>query len=72
MIDTELRNGSLLSIAGQHFPGVVEELSAARRRDRPHGPVADQLWDFLARHAPVLKPTLGRVPKAKKKLERDS
>jgi DNA-binding transcriptional LysR family regulator len=71
MIETELRNGSLLSIAGQHFPGVVEELSAARRRDRPHGPVADQLWDFLARHAPVLKPTLGRVPGAKKAPERD-
>lgn len=71
MIETELRNGSLLSIAGQHFPGVVEELSAARRRDRPHGPVADQLWDFLAHHAPVLKPTLGRVPGAKKAPERD-
>ncbi|MFI7316924.1 LysR family transcriptional regulator [Streptomyces venezuelae] len=66
MIETELRNGSLLSIAGQHFPGVVEDLSAARRRDRPHGPVADQLWDFLARQAPVLKPTLGRVPKPKR------
>ncbi|MEU6629102.1 LysR family transcriptional regulator [Streptomyces parvus] len=71
MIETELRNGSLLSIAGQHFPGVVEELSAARRRDRPHGPVADQLWDFLARHAAVLKPALGRVPGAKKAPERD-
>lgn len=71
MIETELCNGSLLSIAGQHFPGVVEELSAARRRDRPHGPVADQLWDFLARHAPVLKPTLGHVPGAKKAPERD-
>ncbi|MEB8339560.1 LysR family transcriptional regulator [Streptomyces endophyticus] len=72
MIETELRNGSLISIAGRHFPGVVEELSAARRRDRPHGPVADQLWDFLARHTPVLKPTLGRVPKAKKAPEGDS
>ncbi|SBV00316.1 DNA-binding transcriptional regulator, LysR family [Streptomyces sp. Ncost-T6T-1] len=70
MIETELRNGSLLSIAGQHFPGVVEELSAARRRDRPHGPVADQLWDFLARQAAVLKPALGRVPGAKKAPER--
>ncbi|MGD6756007.1 LysR family transcriptional regulator [Streptomyces sp. BH105] len=65
MIETELRDGRLISIAGRHFPGVVEELSAARRRDRPHGPVADQLWDFLARQAPVLKPALGRVPVAK-------
>jgi DNA-binding transcriptional LysR family regulator len=65
MIETELRDGHLLSIAGRHFPGVVEELSAARRRDQPHGPVADQLWDFLALHAPVLRPALGRVPRAK-------
>ncbi|MFD8598200.1 LysR family transcriptional regulator [Kitasatospora sp. NPDC059646] len=65
MIEPELRDGSLLSIAGRHFPGVVEELSAARRRDRPHGPVADQLWAFLAHHAPLLRPTLGRMPKPK-------
>ncbi|WP_420037613.1 LysR family transcriptional regulator [Streptomyces sp. cg28] len=64
MIEDELRDGTLLSIAGRHFPGVVEELSVARRRDRPHGPVADQLWDFWARHAPVLPVALGRVPKA--------
>ncbi|MGW5382562.1 LysR family transcriptional regulator [Nocardia sp. NPDC003963] len=66
MIENELRDGSLLSIAGQHFPGIVEELSAARRRDRPHGPIADRLWDFLARSAPVVPPVLGRVPKAKR------
>ncbi|PJN21090.1 LysR family transcriptional regulator [Kitasatospora sp. CB02891] len=65
MIEPELRDGRLLSIAGRHFPGVVEELSAARLRDRPHGPVADQLWDFLARHAPVLRPALGRMPRTK-------
>ncbi|MFI5662925.1 hypothetical protein [Streptomyces sp. NPDC051684] len=34
--------------------------------------IADQLWDFLARHAPVLKPTLGRVPKVKKAPEHGS
>jgi DNA-binding transcriptional LysR family regulator len=65
MIEAELRDGRLLSIAGRHFPGVVEDLAAARRRDRPHGPVADQLWSFLAANAPVLQPRLGRVPKAK-------
>ncbi|MGW4379793.1 LysR family transcriptional regulator [Kitasatospora sp. NPDC004531] len=62
LIESELRDGTLLPIAGRHFPGVVEELSAARRRDRPHGPVADQLWDFLARHAPLLAPTPARPP----------
>jgi DNA-binding transcriptional LysR family regulator len=64
LIEQELRDGRLLSIAGRHFPGVVEELVAARRRDRPHGPVAEQLWTFLADQAPVLPPRLGRVPKA--------
>jgi DNA-binding transcriptional LysR family regulator len=57
MIESELRDGRLLSIAGRHFPGVTEELVAARRSDRPHGPVAARLWDFLAEHAPVLKPS---------------
>ncbi|MCP3138348.1 LysR family transcriptional regulator [Pyxidicoccus xibeiensis] len=65
MIESELRDGRLLSIAGRHFPGVTEELVAARRRDRPHGPVASRLWDFLARHAPVLRPALGRMPRGK-------
>ncbi|RKH19249.1 LysR family transcriptional regulator [Corallococcus sp. CA047B] len=65
MIEAELRDGRLRSIAGRHFPGVIEELVAARRRDRPHGPVASRLWGFLAGHAPVLRPVLGRVPRAK-------
>jgi DNA-binding transcriptional LysR family regulator len=64
LIETELRDGRLLSIAGHHFPGVVEDLVAARRRDRPHGPVAGLLWEFLQQHAPVLGPTMGRVPRA--------
>jgi DNA-binding transcriptional LysR family regulator len=65
MIETELRTGRLLSIAGRHFPGVIEEIAAARRRDRAQGPVAARLWDFLMQHAPVLGPVLGRVPRAK-------
>jgi DNA-binding transcriptional LysR family regulator len=64
LIEEELRDGRLLSIAGQHFPGVIEELAAIRRSDRPQGPVADLLWEFLARQAPVLEPELGRVPRA--------
>jgi len=66
LIEAELRDGRLLSVAGRHFPGVVEDLAAARRRDRSHGPVADQLWEFLARVAPVLRPALGRVPGARR------
>lgn len=64
LIEAELRDGRLRSIAGRHFPGVVEELVAARRRDRPHGPVATALWDFLGMHAPLLEPGLGLMPSA--------
>jgi DNA-binding transcriptional LysR family regulator len=64
LIEAELRDGRLLSIAGRHFPGMVEELVVARRRDKPHGPVATRLWDSLREHAPVLKPALARVPPA--------
>jgi DNA-binding transcriptional LysR family regulator len=62
LIDRELDDGRLLSIAGRHIPGVVEELVVARRRDRPHGPVADELWAFLQRHAPLLPAQSGQVP----------
>lgn len=66
MVDAELRDGRLRSIAGRHFPGVVENLAAARRRDCPHGPAAGRLWDFLGQHAPVLASANGRVPPAKR------
>jgi DNA-binding transcriptional LysR family regulator len=65
MIEQELRDGCLLSIAGRHFPGVIEELVAARRRDRPHGPAATRLWEFLEQHAPLLKPVSAKLPRAR-------
>ena len=65
LIEDELRDGRLLSIAGQHFPGVVEDLVVARRRDTPHGPVASRVWASLAQRAPLLKITTGRVPSAR-------
>lgn len=52
MIEDELRSGHLVSIAGEHFPGVDIELVAARRRDRPHGPVAVRLWEHIRACAP--------------------
>lgn len=52
MIEDEMRAGRLLSITGEHFPGVDIELVAARRRDRPHGPVANRLWDHIQACAP--------------------
>ncbi len=66
LIENELRNGSLVSIAGRHFPGVTEKLVAARRRDEPNGPVAIKLWEFLSLHAPILKSVIDRAPRSLK------
>lgn len=66
LIEDELRDGRLLSIAGRHFPGAVEALVAARRRDRPQGPVAQRLWTHLQAQAPSLRSALnadaGKTP----------
>ncbi len=51
MIEEELRDGRLLAISGQHFPGMDIGLVAARRRDCPHGPVANRLWNYINAHA---------------------
>jgi len=53
LIEDELRDGRLLSIAGKYFPGVIENLVVARRADRPHGPIANQLWGYLQQQARV-------------------
>jgi len=55
MIAEELRDGRLLSIAGAHLRGGAGELVAARRSDRPHGPVANRLWQFIAEQAAGLR-----------------
>ncbi|MDX8517222.1 LysR family transcriptional regulator [Mesorhizobium dulcispinae] len=47
LIEDELRDGRLISIAGRHIPGRTETVAAVRRRDRPHGPVAEALWIYL-------------------------
>ncbi|MFD4838111.1 LysR family transcriptional regulator [Achromobacter sp. NPDC058515] len=47
LIEDELRDGRLLSIASRHLPGSVEDLVAARRSDRPQGPVLARLWRHL-------------------------
>ncbi|TBR36051.1 LysR family transcriptional regulator [Dyella terrae] len=51
LIEQELRDGSLVSLAGQYLTGSVEDLVAARRHDRPHGPVANQLWEVIRERA---------------------
>jgi len=51
LIAKELEKGSLVSLAGRYLTGSVEELVAARRAGRPHGPVADELWSYLQEQA---------------------
>lgn len=47
LIGKELGKGSLVSLAGRYLTGSVEQLAAARRAGRPHGPVANALWSHL-------------------------
>lgn len=54
LISQELREKRLLSIAGRHFPGNTQKIVAARRRDVPHGPIANQLWQFIEAQAPAI------------------
>jgi len=60
MIAEELRDGRLLSIAGKHLRGGAGEVVAARRRDRPHGPVADRLWQFIDQQASALRKAIAK------------
>jgi DNA-binding transcriptional LysR family regulator len=54
LIEQQLRDGSLLPITGKFFRGGRTDLVAARRRDRPHGPVAVRLWQFIEDQAASL------------------
>jgi DNA-binding transcriptional LysR family regulator len=51
LIERELKDGRLLSIAGRNFPGGRVELTAARRRALPHGPIANRLWQHIEERA---------------------
>jgi DNA-binding transcriptional LysR family regulator len=56
MIEQDLRDRRLLSIAGKHFPGSQVDLVAARRREAPHGPIANRLWQFITEQAERIIP----------------
>ena len=72
MVADELRDGRLLSIAGRHLRGGSGEMVAARRRDRPHGPIAKRLWHYIVQQAPVLKATIDMIGKPKSRGKRES
>jgi len=57
LIEPELRRGRLLSLEGRHFKRTHLDIVTARRRDRPAGPVATQLWEQLASHPPEIDGT---------------
>jgi DNA-binding transcriptional LysR family regulator len=51
LIAQDLRRGRLIPITGKHFKGGRAELVAARRRNVPHGPIANRLWQFIGEQA---------------------
>ncbi|MFB9268640.1 LysR family transcriptional regulator [Bradyrhizobium erythrophlei] len=59
MIEQELRDKTLLPISGKHFRGGQVELVAARRRDSPHGPIANRLWHYIAEEIEQMIPGAG-------------
>ena len=62
LVEHELRDGQLLSIKGRHFPGVETDIVVARLRNKPHGPVAGRLWQYIAEQAPAIRAQTARKP----------
>ena len=50
LIEDELQDRRLISIAGAHLPGRTERLASVRRRRTSHGPVAEALWTAIRQH----------------------
>jgi DNA-binding transcriptional LysR family regulator len=47
LIQHDLDAGTLVPITGDYFKGGTLNLGAARRRQAPHGPIAQKLWRFI-------------------------
>jgi DNA-binding transcriptional LysR family regulator len=56
LIEQNIRDGGLLPITGKYLKGGQVGLVAARRRDMPHGPVANRLWRFIREQAAEIIP----------------
>jgi DNA-binding transcriptional LysR family regulator len=56
LVEENFRDGSLLQITGKHLKGGQVDLVAARRRNTPHGPVANRLWQFIRDQAAEIIP----------------
>jgi len=71
LVEEDLAAGRLVTLSGPGLTGGVAELVAARRRDVPHGPVAERLWRQIADQAPALKhpgagPTAGSLSRPRR------
>jgi DNA-binding transcriptional LysR family regulator len=53
LVDQDLRKKRLLDISGRHLKGGRLEVVAARRRDAPHGPIANRLWSYIEAQTPA-------------------
>src|SRR5713101_1803363 len=51
LIDQDLREKRLLDITGKHLRGGAADIVAARRREVPHGPIANRLWSYIEERA---------------------
>lgn len=60
MIQRELKEGKLLSLKGKNLAGMTEEIVLARRRDRPQGPTAKLLWEYMQEQAGVVQAALNQ------------
>jgi len=65
LVDNELRDGRLMSIAGRHLRGGTAGIVAARRSDRPHGPVAQRLWRHIEQEAKALRAAVNKHDRKK-------
>jgi DNA-binding transcriptional LysR family regulator len=54
LIAEELADGRIEALTGRHFAGGRAEIVAARQRTRPHGPIAQRLWSYVAEQAPAI------------------
>jgi DNA-binding transcriptional LysR family regulator len=51
LIEEDLREGRLVDITGKHLKGNAGDIVAARRRETPHGPIANRLWRYIEEQA---------------------
>jgi DNA-binding transcriptional LysR family regulator len=47
LVDHDLQERRLLDVTGRYLKGIEVDIVAARRREKAHGPVANQLWRYI-------------------------